>query len=293
MIEYPWYSHPILYRVLVLSIKILNKEPLRIGAGRGSPLSPIDLPVITIRLPEGNPPYIPGSSLKGTFRSTAEYIVRSLGINACQAGACSLMLWDERERIRYGERLNRLLREGNEKEVIELLSRYCLICKLFGSSSFSSHLNFEDAYPTGGVSTSMKTGIAINRRSGAAQRGALYQVEFVNPGHEFKSKIVAKNVPNYGLGLLAVILDYLNEGIIKLGGFKSRGFGKVKVEVKEIKGKTLKDNSYISLSEVKKLPALDEYDIDIEINPDDIDGTLKEFKKAWWTYANRQRTVRG
>lgn len=293
MVEYPWYSHPVLYRVLALSINILNEEPLRIGAGKEPPLSPIDLPVITIKLPEGDLPYIPGSSLKGTFRSTAEYIVRSLGIDACQAGACSSKLWDEREGIRYGEKLDKLLREGNEKGIIELLSRYCLICKLFGSSSFSSHLNFEDAYPIGGVSRGMKAGIAINRRSGAVQRGALYQVEFVNPGHEFKSRIVAKNIPNYSLGLLVMTLDYLNEGIVKLGGFKSRGFGKVKVKVERIEGKTLEGTSYSSLFEIRKLPALDEYDVDIEIDVEDIDGTLKEFRKAWWAYATKQRADRG
>jgi CRISPR-associated RAMP protein (TIGR02581 family) len=295
MVRYPWYSHPVLYRVLTLNISILNEEPLRIGAGRGGPLSPTDLPVITIRLPEGDFPYIPGSSLKGTFRSTAEYISRSLGISVCQAGACNSMFLDEGRMVRYGDRLDELLREGREKEteVLDLLSRYCLICKLFGSSSFSSHIDFEDAYPVEGVSRGIKAGIAINRRSGAVQRGAFYQVEFVNPGHKFKGSIVMKNIPNYGLGLLAQVLDYLNEGVVRLGGFKSRGFGKVRVKVENIDGKTLEDGTCRPLSDIKKLPGLDEDDREVEVDVGDVDKTLRAFKEVWWIYASKQRSTRG
>jgi CRISPR-associated protein Csm3 len=294
MVGYPWYSHPVIYRVLTFHISILNEEPLRIGVGRGVPLSPTDLPVITIRLPEGEFPYIPGSSLKGTFRSTAEYICRSVGFKVCQAGACSSMFLDEERGIRYGDRLDELLREeGKEKEVLELLSRYCLICKLFGSSGFSSHVHFEDAYPLESVSRGIKAGIAINRRSGAVQRGALYQVEFVNPGHKFRGGIIMKNVPNYGLGLLVQVLEYLNEGIIRLGGFKSRGFGKVKVKVETIDGKTLEDGLYRPLSDVKKLPALDEHDREVEVDIGDVDKTLQAFKEVWWAYAIEQGSTRG
>jgi CRISPR-associated RAMP protein (TIGR02581 family) len=289
MESYPWFSHSILYRIITLNITILNEAPLRIGAGRGV-LSPTDLPVITIRLRQQDVPYIPGSSLKGTFRTTAEYIARSLGVRACQAGACNSNLWDERERIRYGDMLDRLLREGKKEEVLKLLSKYCLICKIFGSSSFSSHLHFEDAYPQSGVSRGIKAGIAINRRSGAVQRGALYQVEFVNPGHKFKGSIVARNIPNYGLGLLAVTLDYFNEGVVRLGGFKSRGFGKVKVKVESIEGKTIENGSYKDLNDVRRLPALDKDDESIEIEVGNIDKTLQVFKKAWWTYASKQKS---
>jgi CRISPR-associated RAMP protein (TIGR02581 family) len=293
MLVYPWYSHPVLYRVLALNISILNEGPLRVGAGRGAPLSPTDLPVITIRLPDGDFPYIPGSSLKGTFRSTAEYISTSLGVRVCQAGACNSMFLDEDRRIRYGDRLDELLREGKEKDVLELLSRYCLICKLFGSSSFSSHIHFEDAYPIDGVSRGIKAGIAINRRSGAVQRGALYQVEFVNPGHKFKGSIVMKNVPNYGFGLLAMVLDYLNEGIARLGGFKSRGFGKVRITVETIEGKTLEDGIYRPLSEIKRLFALDKHDKDVDFDVDNVEKTLQTFKEVWWAYASEQGSTRG
>ncbi|MEM1966176.1 MAG: RAMP superfamily CRISPR-associated protein [Candidatus Caldarchaeum sp.] len=97
------------------------------------------------------------------------------------------------------------------------------ICKAFGSSSFSSHVEFQDAYSSGSVVVGVKSGIAINRRSGAVRRGALYEVEYVKSGHEFSGLITVRNLPNYLMGLISSALDYLNAGIVKLGGFKSRG----------------------------------------------------------------------
>ena len=59
---------------------LINEAPLRVGKGAGG-LGEVDLPVI--KLPDGRP-YIPGSSIKGALRSTAEALVRSSGGRACE-----------------------------------------------------------------------------------------------------------------------------------------------------------------------------------------------------------------
>ncbi|MEM3032340.1 MAG: RAMP superfamily CRISPR-associated protein, partial [Nitrososphaerota archaeon] len=133
----PWYTHSTLQRFLRIDISIINDEALRIGVGRAAPLKAVDLPVVTIRLPKGNMPYIPGSSLKGVIRSTCEFIAKSSGIEGvCMAGACGNKFADPEQEVTYHAAIDRALRSNDHQGVIEILARYCLICKAFGSSSF-------------------------------------------------------------------------------------------------------------------------------------------------------------
>jgi len=59
---------------------------------------------------------------------------------------------------------------------------------------------------------------------------SLYQVEYVEPGARFRFKMRATNLPNYALGLLAKAIRMMNDGWVKVGGFKTRGFGEVRLE---------------------------------------------------------------
>jgi hypothetical protein len=70
-----------------------------------------------------------------------------------------------------------MLREGESEEAIKLFhEKACLLCKVFGSLSFTGHVEFSDAYPIGedgsvlDVPVGVRTGIAINRRTGAVYR---------------------------------------------------------------------------------------------------------------------------
>ncbi|MEM0205112.1 MAG: CRISPR-associated RAMP protein Csx7 [Thermoproteota archaeon] len=287
----PWYTHATPQRLLRLDLSIMNESPLRIGAGKAPPLRAVDLPVVTIKLPRGEVPYIPGSSLKGIIRSTCEFIARSSGIEGvCSAGDCGNKYLDEAKEITYYKALDNALRRNDIEEVKRILGLYCIICKTFGSNSFGSHVDFQDAYPSGDVTLGLRSGIAINRRSGAVKSGP-YEIEYVEPGHEFLGYITIRNLPNYLVGLLLLALDYLNAGIVKLGGFKSRGFGKVTSRVIRMDGYVIDETSgmFIPLSDVKQLKALDESDGDVEINLSDIHKTLDNFKRRWLVYVQTSK----
>ncbi|MCS7138274.1 MAG: CRISPR-associated RAMP protein, partial [Candidatus Caldarchaeum sp.] len=45
-----------------------------------------------------------------------------------------------------------------------------------------------------------------------------------------KFSLTLRNLPNYALGLIASVLEMIRMGEVRIGGFKTRGFGKVGVE---------------------------------------------------------------
>lgn len=275
-----WFRHDRYLRGLNLDISIRNISPLRIGSGRASKLvSPIDLPVIRISIDGVDKPFIPGSSIKGVFRSTAEYIARSEGIDVCSMG--------EGCKNRYMNELQETLKNGDYDKAVEILKSYCLICKVFGSSSYGSHIHFTDFYPEGDVSTGIKTGIGINRSTGTVRRGALFTIEYVNPGAIFKGRISMVNPPNYVLGLIVNVIDMMNTGIVRLGGMKTRGFGYVNITVTGIDGYIF-DNGYRGLREINRLEKLDDEDVEISFDPRNIDDFLEECRRAWREYVSKK-----
>jgi CRISPR-associated RAMP protein (TIGR02581 family) len=279
MSQVPWSSHALLLREVMLEGYLVNEAPLRIGVGREAPLgSAVDLAVIRIKLGEKTVPYIPGSSLKGVFRSAAVQLAKLKGLSVCSGLSKETCMDLERQELggeTLHERIQSLLREGHNLEAIKLFhEKACLLCKVFGAPSFTGHVEFMDAYPIDekgkllDVSVDIRTGIAINRRTGAVHGRALYRVEYVEPGARFKFSLRTTNLPNYALGLLAKTLKMLNEGWVKIGGFKTRGFGEVRVEALSFaaRGATVKD---------LKLLALDE--LDNEVN---LEG-LVEASEGW------------
>ncbi|MEM3714654.1 MAG: CRISPR-associated RAMP protein Csx7 [Nitrososphaeria archaeon] len=289
LIDYSWYTHNILYRSLELKFTLKAEEPLRIGAGKAAPLATLDLPVVSIKIKGENVPYIPGSSLKGVLRSTSELIVRTSGLKVCMAGSCG-----QDQIVEGGSRLSKAIEEAlktnNTSEAIDLVSRYyCFTCKIFGSGSYASHVQVSDSYPEGDVIRGAKMGIAINRRSGAVQTGP-YTVEFVEPDAQFTTTLRANNLPNYAFGLILVALDYVNEGLIKIGGFKSRGFGRVSVKYQSLTGVVFQQGIPTKLEEAGTLTALDKFDKEVRIQPQNLIGTLTEFKKRWWEYVQSTKS---
>jgi CRISPR-associated protein Csm3 len=79
-------------------------------------------------------------------------------------------------------------------------------------------------------------------------------VEYVEPGARFRFSIRTTNLPNYALGLLAKILRMVNEGWVRVGGFKTRGFGELRVEGLRFaaSGATVQDSKLLAVDEKDK-----------------------------------------
>ncbi|MCS7132732.1 MAG: CRISPR-associated RAMP protein Csx7 [Aigarchaeota archaeon] len=299
MAEIPWTSGRILMREITLSGYLENVEPLRIGVGGQQLLTSIvDLAVIKVHLKGFEVPYIPGSSLKGSFRSTAMALVQVKGLTACSGLAKDTCVDKEIEHgVKLRDMIEQLIRTGDSAEAMrKFFENSCILCKIFGAPGYMSRIVFGDAYPMDNVGNllnfriSKRTGIAINRRTGAVFGGALYDVEFVEPGTRFRFEIRCRNLPNYAIGLLSAVTRLLHEGGVKVGGFKTRGFGRVKVIDPEMK--------IIDFGESKNLRLRPlEAGVDMEVDVSDIvrieDGLLiaegekawqllDRFEKVWW-----------
>jgi len=268
----PWSAHSVITREVVLEGSFVAESPLRIGVGRESPLgSAVDLAVLRINLNGKLVPYIPGSSLKGVFRSTAIQLASRKGLTVCSGlskGTCMDLRYPEFDGKTLLDKIQEEIRNRNYRRAIELFhEKACLLCKVFGAPSFTGHAEFNDSYPINekgevqDAPVGVRTGIAINRRTGAVHMGALYQVEYVEPGARFKFSIRTTNLPNYALGLLAKILRMVNEGWVRVGGFKTRGFGELRVEGLRFaaSGPTVQGS---------KLLAVDEKDQEVDLSGD-------------------------
>ncbi|MHA1595869.1 MAG: type III CRISPR-associated RAMP protein Csx7 [Candidatus Baldrarchaeia archaeon] len=286
MIIKRWLSNWELYRRVVISLSLECVEPLRIGSGRRDVLTAaVDLPVIRLK----DTPYIPGSSLKGVLRSTCEMIARTAGLQVCMGvgtATCANRQIGFTEKDTIEKEIKRIIGDKRPLEdLYEMLDNLCLTCKMFGTQSYSSKIFVSDAVPDGELSLGVKVGIAIDRRTGTVASGALYRVEYVEPGAVFKTQITVENLPNYALGLLCQALKEIDAGNVRIGGFKSRGFGKVRI-LKD----SLKINAYgptVERSDGKLiLQSLDEYDEKFEYEGDlsgsGAWGFIEGLSDIWW-----------
>ena len=135
-----YYDFPTLKSITKITGTLVNETPLRVGSGETLLSSAVDIAVIRINYKGKEVPYIPGSSLKGVFRSFAESILASKGVPIHSPFESEKM--DEEEQ---------------NKTV-------CEICGIFGGTHIASHVRIYDSYPKDpdSVSVIIKPGIAID-----------------------------------------------------------------------------------------------------------------------------------
>mgnify|MGYP002784196578 CR=1 FL=1 len=208
---------------------------LHIGGGRGT-LSASDSPIV--RGPDLKP-FIPGSSFKGSFRSTVEKLVPALpNLRTC---ALTDGEGDDGEGQKCPGAPGEVQREFNESKegwreerlVEELEARLCDTCKLFGSTFQASRILFDDLQIKGsnwaGV-TQVRDGVAIDRDSERARDGLKYDFEVVPPDAEFEFRLTLEEPTDADLGLACLGLSEFVAGFGGIGGKRSRGLGRCQLE---------------------------------------------------------------
>ena len=221
------------------------EEPLHVGAGK-DPTSPIDLPVL--RNARGDP-VIPGSTLKGFFRSYLSRLLYGYKL----AGGSQIEV--EGARISLGDCIDRV---AENDENVEKLEELGILDRIFGYAgrkiSLASVVKFTDATPlnlSGSESTLKRTHVKISRIRDAAERRMLVNVEAVKEASggqptSFKFTIVFDELGDEYYGeankLFYFLLYMLRDGIEAfLGGWKSRGYGRVKIRVENVKYLSVRD----------------------------------------------------
>lgn len=214
---------------------------LHIGGGKAT-LSHTDSPVVLT--PDGLP-FIPGSSFKGTLRSTIEKLVSSLpsnlGLRSCGLPteentnepcptAHQKELIEQRRKARETIQANQEARgtELAEKILAEARQNLCHTCQLFGSPYAAARITLHDLYLLNeewGATTQIRDGVAIDRDSGTAKNGAKYDFEVVPATTTFAMRILLENATEQDLQLISIGLSEFLHGFGGVGGLRSRGMG--------------------------------------------------------------------
>ena len=222
---------------LRLTGALITRTALRVGAGSAD-LGGVDLPVIK---DAAGLPFVPGASLKGALRSTVEALVRGADGRAAGLWACD-PLADETTPL--ADRSCGHHERGQRMHVD--LEAHCAVCRLFGSHVVASHVRFCDALlrrpdAAARIPVEIRDGVSIDRDLRRAHGSRKFDFEVVSPGTEFavevfvvqtedRSKsleVFVENPQPWLMGLLVMGFDQLAEGFTALGGFTSRGLGRV------------------------------------------------------------------
>lgn len=204
---------------------------LHIGGGKAM-LSHTDSPVVLT--PEGDP-FIPGSSFKGTLRSTIEKLVASLptslGIRSC--GLPTEENEQEQCPTAHQRQIVKARREAPSAEeadqvLVEARMNLCHTCQLFGSPFAAARITLHDLYVENNEwngTTQIRDGVAIDRDSETAKNGLKYDFEVVPATTRFAMRVILENATAQDLQLLSIGLSEFLHGFGGIGGLRSRGLG--------------------------------------------------------------------
>lgn len=204
---------------------------LHIG-GSTATLSHTDSPVVLT--PDGLP-FIPGSSFKGTLRSTIEKLVSSLpenlGLRSC--GLPTEENVSEQCPTAHQKQIAQQRRDARDTERADLVleearGQLCHTCQLFGSPYAAARITLHDLYLLNDEwsgTTQIRDGVAIDRDSETAKDGAKYDFEVVPATTTFTMRIILENATEQDLQLISMGLSEFLHGFGGIGGLRSRGMG--------------------------------------------------------------------
>lgn len=209
-------------------------------------------------------PILPGSTLKGNFRTMAERLSAFLGLKACMLDSnlsgFNCVNGDENYRRSVKGQLDKLSR-GIDK-VAWLKGYTCDICQFFGSPMQASRIFFSDgeldASSWPGV-YEIRDGVGLDRDSETARHGVKYDFEVVPSRTAFNIAIELENPEPSEMALVAAVMAEWETGF-RLGGFTSRGLGRVKLEKINVEDLDYSDpeqlHDYLLLKKMKPNMAL-------------------------------------
>lgn len=189
-------------------------------------------------------PLLPGSTLKGIFRSTAEKLAWHFKLWAC---FFDLSLNNEKDRYCISDEKYRIhedtkkelealkKEECSEERMWEWINNHtCDVCKIFGSPMLASRIFFSDAkLEEWAGNVLIRDGVSIDRDSETAVDQAKYDYEVVPRGAAFSFVIEIQNYEDTEIALIAAVISEWENGL-RIGGFTSRGMGKCKFTLNKV-----------------------------------------------------------
>ncbi|NJO82767.1 MAG: CRISPR-associated RAMP protein [Blastochloris sp.] len=222
------------------AIMITTTGPLLIKSGHPTLIGPDMTPVLTLR--NGEPQvYIPGPSLKGMFRSHTEKVIRTIRNG-------ETVVADPFKDRGEDQSCGSWFRQQDDMDTATVYKQSDPIARLFGSTSFIGRVSIGDAYladpetrdylknvtQNQRMPTEVRDGVGIDRLTGGASPGALFQLEAVSTGTCFRTEVLLRNFECWQLGAILLVVQDMEDDLIRLGSGKSRGLGAVHGHVDEV-----------------------------------------------------------
>ncbi len=209
------------------TLRITTTGPLLIKSGQPTISGPDMTPVLTFRNGQYEV-FLPGSSLKGVFRSHLEKIACSLKPRVVcypfsggkETGADLI----QRQRD-YRDSCGAVLQKEQVTNIV--YDKSCPACRLFGSTAFIGRVAISDAYLISPSATEQRDGVGIDRLTGGASHGAKFELEVVSTGVSFETDIHLRNFEIWQLGMLFAVIQDMEDELIRIGSGRSRGLGKI------------------------------------------------------------------
>jgi CRISPR/Cas system CSM-associated protein Csm3 (group 7 of RAMP superfamily) len=109
----------------------------------------------------------------------------------------------------------------------------CQVCRLFGAVWLAGRVIVPDLTLVGGNWNGSQTrgGLALSRDRDISIKDSGYQREVVPAGLQFRFQLVAENVTPVEQGILMLGVRAFENGLVSLGGDRSRGLGRGRLEL--------------------------------------------------------------
>ncbi|MEM2954131.1 MAG: RAMP superfamily CRISPR-associated protein [Candidatus Bathyarchaeia archaeon] len=206
-----------------------------IGDMLGKTLPKADLDAVPLVM--GDKAVLTGNAVKGIFRHLLSAQLTHAGVDVCA----------QEIKLRVPES------KDEEKIKIEMRSKIgrkeeckpddpCFVCMWFGTVSRQGALHFSFLKSVKGLDEILTEEpipmIALAEDTNALKavrgRGAFALLAPVRGGVEFRGWIKGENLSEEIIGAIKEIQDMSEKGFVHFGGFKTRGFGAVKIEILKV-----------------------------------------------------------
>lgn len=252
-----------------ISFVLKPQGPLLVKSGDTIDPTGPDMAFVRLMTPRGRTICLPGSSLKGVVRSSAEALLRLYKLDPpiCDPSNTKT-LCPELEANKSKKRDGKLPYDG-----------HCRVCQTLGSTDLASRVSFSDLLPWPPEATpqeqeraieqiqryiNVRMGISIDRRKSGVAHGP-FEMETLSGGTLY-GEVTLRNFRLWQAGLIFFLFDQIDRGLFRLGFAKSRGLGRVHIQPTSLNVEqfgSLARGSSAALREAGESPS----DIPVEMEP--------------------------
>lgn len=231
-------TYSLLERKVRITGQLAFETAFHIGSGKEGELA-TDMGVMKDHLGR---PVLPGSTLKGCFRAAAERLAEYLGASACLLDTKLSDVDCVTDQKYFSKKKAEFQELEDEKAKLAWIDDHvCRVCRLFGSPVQTSRIFFSDGIlQPGSDSFLVRDGVSLDRDSGTARHGIKYDFEVASADAVFDIVIDLENPDDTDLALVAAVLAEWENGF-RIGGFTSRGLGRVRLQSTRVMEVNLRD----------------------------------------------------